>query len=346
MLVLNLKLRNIRIFEKKEIGFDQGANLIVGPNGSGKTTIIESIALFGFGQLQSVKNDFWAVSRGEDVGRIELESDFSDASVAILEGKKIIKIKDNKQPLSELIGYLKMISFNPETIDLVKGAPSRRRSELDQVICFKDKKFVLDLLAYKKILRQRNGLLKMINRNRARREDLGFWNKKIASFGEKIFLKRCELINYINTALSTTHTGLVGAKSSLEISYRPSTPYDDLLAEISNSMEKDIATASTQIGPHRDDFTFIQGEFDLAQGASRGEQRVATIAFKIETKKYLTTEEGEPIVLLDDVFSELDEKRKDSIRQIIGSGQVVISATDKSSVPGEILRRAKIIELK
>lgn len=343
MYVKSITLENVRVYGRKTLEFSKGLNVVIGKNGSGKTTVIESIALFAFGSFASIKNDFWAVKTGEQVGRVELNSSEKPASVALMQGKKIIKIRDQQQPLSKLIGHVKAIFFNPETIDLVKGAPDKRRRELDQLLCFKDKGFIKLLLQYRRIVKNRNNLLRMIKLNNTDRSQLDFWDAKMADVAVQIYKERELLIGSINEGLAETHAGLVDSASSLILRYETNADYDDFLAHLSVLRDRDIALLTTSIGPHRDDFSFHLDNFDLSEGASRGEQRMATIAFKIESKKYLQA--FKPIILLDDVFSELDEKRKDSIKKIINEGQVIITSTDESSVPQDLIKQANIIYL-
>lgn len=341
MFVESLKLENIRTYKKKEFRFEEGLNVIVGKNGSGKTTAIESIAFFAFGSFASVKNDFWAVRKGEEVGRIEIGSGGYNPSAAFAQGKKIIKIKDKQIPLSELIGFVKVIFFNPETIDLIKGSPEKRRRELDQLLCFNNKSFVRTLLEYRRIIKNRNNLLRLIKHQNSDPSQLDFWDEKLSAKAEIIFKERQRLIESINLGLAKTHAGLVDLKSNLVLRYKASTNYNEFLWNLQANRVRDLALLSTSIGPHRDDFSFFLEDFDLATGASRGEQRMAAIAFKIESKKYL--EDFQPIILLDDVFSELDEKRKDSIKKIIDEGQVIITATDIEAVPSDLIKKSNLI---
>lgn len=343
MYVESLKLENIRVYEKKKFNFTNGLNVIIGRNGSGKTTAVESIALFAFGSFASIKNDFWAVKSNLPVGRIEINLEGMTASVALVDGKKIIRSKDQPVHLSELIGLAKVIFFNPETIDLVKGSPEKRRRELDQLLCFRDKIFVRTLLEYRKIVKSRNNLLRLIKIQNSDPTQLDFWDEKLSTKAVLIFREREKLIASINAGLARTHAGLVESESSLILKYQTHSNYDHFLENLKSSRPRDLALMSTTSGPHRDDFSFHLEDFDLAKGASRGEQRMATIAFKIETKKYL--EDFKPIILLDDVFSELDEKRKDSIKKIIDDGQVIITSTHESAVPNDLMKNANIIKL-
>lgn len=343
MYVESLKLENIRVYEKKKFNFTQGLNVIIGRNGSGKTTAIESIALFAFGSFASIKNDFWAVKSDQSVGRVEIALENTSASVALADGKKIIKLKDQMVPLSELIGLAKVIFFNPETIDLVKGSPEKRRRELDQLLCFKDKAFVRTLLEYRKIIKNRNNLLRLIRIHNSDPSQLDFWDAKLSAKAVLIFKERQELIRSINAGLAKTHAGLLDSQSNLALKYQTNSNYDRFLENLEYTRPRDLALMSTSAGPHRDDFSFHLEDFDLSKGASRGEQRMATIAFKIESKKYL--EDFKPIILLDDVFSELDERRKDSIKKIIDEGQVIITSTHESAVPKDLMKNANIINL-
>ena len=347
-MISRIRLTNIRCFEDKTFEFSPGINLVVGPNGSGKTTILEALAMFSYGRFQSIAQDFFAVKKGEKVGRIEIGANIQgrpkNLEVAILEHEKAIKINGKRVRSSKIIGFLKIIYFNPETIDLVAGRPETRRRELDLTIAQKKSRYVFDLLNFRRILKQRNNLLRRILSGAAKREELGFWDTEFALASQEIYKKRLELLSQINKGIKEAHNLLVEKERELNLRYVSSADYGRFSENLAGASERDIRFGSTTIGPHRDDFEFLDGDFLLRNGGSRGEQRMAAIAFKVETKKYLSNDE-EPILVLDDVFSELDVKRRESVAKIFGNSQVIISATDEKVIPEEVLDKAEVIKL-
>lgn len=357
-MIQKLKLENIRCFEKNSFNFEPGVNLIIGANGSGKTTILEAIGFFAFGRFQSVAQDSMTIKSGGDVGRVEVKlvSDGKEiiASAAILSGAKIIHISGKKVPNSRIIGLHKAVFFNPETIDLVSGAPSVRRRELDLIIAQKKKSFVLELLSYRRILHQRNELLRLISIKRAKTPELDFWDKQLVASGLKIYEMRRRLIEKINQSLSDVHTYLIGNESALRLKYAPSVDYTRYDEALIGAQDADIRYGVTSFGPHRDDFVFVENGFNLKDGASRGEQRVAAAAFKALSKDYLADGEapprgalpgGTPVLIIDDIFSELDSKRREAVMHILEGGQIFISATDERVVPQGLIEKANIIRL-
>jgi len=374
-MIHKIRLQNIRSFSNAEFEFSDGVNLIIGPNGSGKTTILESIGLFAFGSYLGAGQDVQAVAFGNEVGRVEIEGEKEGSEVSaecvIFEGGKIFKVLTNKIPASQMIGYFKAVLFNPETINLVSGAPQVRRKELDVVIAQKKRVFVRTLLEYKNVLKQRNQLIKRIVLKQAQEGELEFWNGELIRLAGIIIFERKKFLKTINSDIARVHEQLIGGKSTLSLQYLPSCDYGRFGELLVANLEHDLRAGLTLYGPHRDDFSFQmrsenknqesriknQGgdertQISLREQASRGEQRLAAVAFKMETKKYLADGDG-PILIFDDIFSELDEARRESVASILDGDsldrardrQIFISATDEHIVPVGLKKKAKIIRL-
>lgn len=382
-MIRKLKLQNIRIFSNAEFEFSDGVNLIVGPNGSGKTTLLEAIGLFAFGSFQSISQDVQAVTLGGEIGRVEAKGERQGsetfAECVITEGKKTFRVLTNKVPASQIVGFFKAVLFNPETIDLVSGAPHIRRRELDIVVAQKKRPFVKTLLEYKNVLKQRNQLIKRITLGQAKAGELAFWDGELVKLAKNIVAERKNFLKILNADLSIIHEKLIGKKSGLMVKYLPSCDYGRFDEFLAANLEHDLRAGLTLYGPHRDDFEFMIRntkyairDTSMRSHASRGEQRLASIAFKMETKKYLTdgdiatrhlgpdpgpsesgfrTESGmtierdEPILIFDDVFSELDKDRRESVASVLNHSQIFISATDERVVPEGLKKKAKIIRL-
>ena len=359
-MIKNIKIQNLRCFTDVSFEFAKGDNLIIGSNGSGKTTILESIGLFSFGRFISISQDSLAIRSGKEVGRVEIsvEKDGREmsAEVALTHSEKIFKLMGNKVAISDIIGFVKAVYFNPETIDLVSGSPQVRRREVDSAIAQKNHLFVQTLLHYRNVLKQRNVLLRRIGGGQAKKGELSFWDGELEKYAQEILTKRKKFIDEINKNLCVSHENLLQKKSALALRYLASCDYERFGEVLAASMDADINVGLTQFGPHRDDFSFQQSAassrlINLRDGASRGEQRMAAIAFKLEVKKYLADGE-EPVLIFDDVFSELDERSRAAVAKIIdpfdklrAGGQLIISATDERVVPAELKNKAKTIKL-
>ena len=368
-MIQKIKLTNLRCFDDVTFEFGAGDNLIVGSNGSGKTTIVEAIGLFTFGRFVSIPQDSLAVRAGENLSRVEISIQNKDrkmsAEVAFGLNEKAFKLMGNKVPISEIVGFVRAVYFNPETIDLISGAPQIRRREIDSAIAQKDHLFVPTLLHYKSVLKQRNVLLRRIGAGQAKKSEMTFWDHELKKYGREILTRRESFISDINQNLRATHEKLLEKKSALALAYQPSCDYERFDEVLAAGFEADLGAGLTLCGPHRDDMIFEQSrsevrktnfvkssstetrhesQANMRDGASRGEQRVAAVAFKHEVKKYLTSDE-EPILIFDDVFSELDEKSRAGVAKIIENGQLIISATDEKIIPEILRQRANVLKL-
>lgn len=331
--------------------------MIVGKNGSGKTTIMESLAVFSFGRFQSIEKDQMAICSGEEVGRIEAqiiqEEMTHKVELVMTPLNKTMKIDDKKLPASQMVGVQRSVLFNPETIDLVSGPPQIRRRELDLTIAQNHPTHIKILLEYRQILRQRNELLKRISLDYASVGELDFWDRKLNEHALFIVKLRQKFIEQANRKIGEIYEKLLGRDLGLSLKYLPSAHYDNFPEALKNKRAYDIRSGLTSVGPHRDDFAFESDDFRLEEGASRGEQRLAAFAFKLLERDYLTDEGRLPVLLMDDVFSELDSARREMVTEVLdggpstalGTGQIIVTTTDEKVVPSVIREKAKIINI-
>lgn len=344
-----ISLQNIRVFKNNTFEFNKGINLIVGKNGSGKTTILESLALFSFGRFQSIQRDQMAIRSGKKVARIEaqiIQNSFTNTvELGLTPTNKVMKIDGKRFSASQMVGTQRSVLFNPETIDLVSGPPQIRRRELDLTIAQKHPTHIKILLEYRQVLRQRNELLKRIAMDFAQINELDFWDKQLAERALSIVKERHSFIKKSNQLIDSIYKRLLGRDLPLSLSYMESTDYNNFLDSLRKKRGYDIKTGLTSLGPHRDDFCFETDRFRLEEGASRGEQRLAAFAFKLLERDYLTEGDRLPVLLTDDIFSELDDDRKNTIVGILGGGQIIITATDESVLPDTMRKKGKLIEL-
>lgn len=345
-MIQKIRLQNIRCFSDNVFEFGRGTNLIIGQNGTGKTTILESIGFFAFGGFVSGKSDFAAVSDNQEVGRLEIFSDSKKASVAISSLQRVSKIAQNKVKNSLLIGFQKAVLFNPQTVEIVSASPAARRKEMDIVIAQKDPGFVTTLLEYRKVLKNRNSLLKMIAHAQTSADTLDFWDDRLSELSRHIYEARIAFINYQNERIGDVYAKLSLRKGKSKIVYKPSCDYVRYDEALVSSRDYDIVSGSTSVGPHRDDFSVLFDGHDIRDHASRGEQRLAALAIKNIQIDYLSENSCKPALLLDDVFSELDHRRREAlIKNIDAECQIFISATDKAVIPTYLLSGANFIDL-
>jgi len=350
-MIKKIRLKNIRTFTDSTFEFEQGINLIVGNNGSGKTTLLESVGLFAFGKYLSVDHDYSVVRASEEVGRIEadfLDLETTGASIGLAAKDKVVEIDGRKVPVSNLIGLQPQIFFNPETVDIVGGSPALRRRELDMMILEIEHRFVANMLNFRRVLKERNMLLRRLNTGNAKLAELEFWDGKLASYAQEIYNKRRELIDFYNKRINVVFKDLSNKDRELKLKYIPSCDYDRFIEVLSAKTDSDAQSGSTSVGPHRDDFAFMFSHQPMREGASRGEQRLAAVAYKALSREYLVEHRIDPIIILDDVFSELDQIRRESVAKVLNlstAKQVLISVTDEKVIPHGLMKKAHIIKL-
>ncbi|MFH1854870.1 MAG: DNA replication and repair protein RecF [bacterium] len=350
-MIKSIHLQNIRNFKDSHFEFKSGVNLVVGRNSSGKTTLLESIGYFAFGKFLSVGRDALVVAAGEEAGRVEADffsSSVTRAEVGLSAKEKIIKIDERRSRASDLVGLAPQVFFNPETVMLVFDAPALRRRELDMVLSQADHHFVLDMLTFRKVLKERNALLRLISLRQASRKELDFWDERFSDLARRIYQKRVDLLDFFREKINKFYQSLRGGDETLDVKYIPSLDYDRVEETLLAKIDGDIETGSTSIGPHRDDFIFLLNNQAMRDGASRGEQRLAAVAFKATACEFLTDLGIKPLIVLDDVFSELDLERQHSVAETLNlssAKQVFISATGESFVPDELTQKANRIDL-
>lgn len=348
MILSTLELTNFRNYESYKIDF-LPITVFVGQNGIGKTNLIEAIYMLSVGKSYRVQNDMETIYWGKDFSRIigkneenELEL-FVSISPKAIKSAKVNKIKNKT---TELFGKLKTILFSPESIETITGAPRLRRKFLDLILSQTEKRYLNNLIELQRIIKNRNSLLAGIRERRNKSDELAFWNQKLVEIGTEIIKKRLELIKYINEKTSDFYEKTSGQKKELKLKYIPTVKdldrYSDLLAAC---QEREIACSSTLFGPHRDDIQFILDKREMNSFASRGEIRSVIFAIKMTELNFLRDHGGNPLLLLDDIFSELDKNRREKLFEIIKDEQVIIATTDLDLLGSDLRKKAKIINL-
>lgn len=335
MYITKIKLLNFRNYKEQEINLNSNINIFYGDNAQGKTNIIESIFLCSIGKSYRTNKDKEMIKFNENISSVYIEYEKKDRKGNIkieLYDKKNIYVNGIKiKKLSELLGNLNIVIFNPDDIQILKEGPQKRRKFLDIMIGQLRPNYIYLLNLYNKTLDQRNNYLKQIKNDNKPENMLEIWDEKLAEYGEKIYLYRNEFIEKIKSKINDIHKNITDDKELLEIKYESNCFNKDEYIKILKERRKlDIIKGFTTKGIHRDDFMiYINNQLINIYG-SQGQNRSAILSLKIAEMKVIYDEIGEyPILLLDDFMSELDGKRRKNFLENIDNKQVIITCTDK-----------------
>jgi DNA replication and repair protein RecF len=331
-----------------------------GPNAAGKTSLLEAIALLGWGRSHRTSADGELIRWGHDLARVEGRVDGDTIEVAVQRsgadgtgGRKRIRVNGVGRRASALGRHLRVVLFAPEEMLLVVGSPSLRRAALDALAAARFPAYADDLGTYGRTLQQRNSLLRAIREEQATRDELRFWDETFLDTGGRVVDARLRLIDALAEPLAAAHREIApdeaatGSLTTRYVTNAPAlpgeTPRDALARRLADTAEKEVWNGSTVIGPHRDDLAFDLGGRDLAGFASRGQQRTAILAFKLAELDLLTELDGRPpLLLLDDVFSELDpERRSHLVRRIAELPQAFVTTTTPDDLDPALLEIAR-----
>lgn len=339
MKINSLNLHNFRNYKDEFFSFSDGFNIIYGENGQGKTNIIEAFYYFCTGRSFKNVKDKEAVLFGEDTAKIKIEfekfSSLNFAEIIINDGKIINLNGVNIKKLSELVGFVKAVLFTPDCLNLIKGAPSERRHFLDVFISSLYPVYFKLLLNYYKVLKQKNTLLKSFNAD----ENLIYvWNEKLAEYAHLIFKYRSFIIDKTAPYIKDFQCEISGGKEKTEIIYNPSVKEnfhekEKVYEYINEHTKKEMEAGFCLVGPHRDDFSlFINGK-DLKHYGSQGQIRTAVLSLKLSECEVTGEICGEyPVLLFDDITSEIDKKRREFLFEKIKEKQTFMTCTEKENI--------------
>lgn len=344
MHIETLSIENFRNYEHLNIPFgDAAKHILIGRNGAGKTNIIESLAMLSFSKSPLCKDDEIQVRWGEEYYRITSAvksdgGDPSELSVAFQVAprrRKACTVNGVSKKAAEYIGSLPLILFLPQDLDLFTGSPSRRRAFLDTLLCQVSVEYLRAYTQYQQILKQRNRLLKRIREGAAERSDLSPWNQALSEQGAVLTIERLALIEIyqctLEEELSSRGESWVEPRMRYERKTQATDAYElqqELEDRLNESSERDVLLQATSVGPHREDWVLEVEGRPLSTFASRGQQRTALLCLLDLQISYLELKRGEkPVVLLDDVFSELDAHHQELLIGSISDAQVFLSTT-------------------
>jgi DNA replication and repair protein RecF len=354
----SLSLRNLRGYAALDAQFGPGPQLVWGPNAAGKTSLLESIVLAAWGRSHRTTTDVELIRWGADLARVEAGVGHDSIEVALLRpgsapggtstGRKRIRVNGVPRRASGLVGLLRTVVFAPEEMLLVAGAPGLRRTAIDQLAGQRSAAYQRELAAYGRTLQQRNSLLRAIREEQAARDELHYWDGALLDAGGAIVAERLRLLAELADPLARAHAEIApeeAAIGQLALRYETNapaadgeTPREALARRLADTADKEVWNGATLVGPHRDDVVFELSGRDLATFASRGQQRSAILALKLAELDLLTTLDGHPpLLLLDDVFSELDPARRSHlVRRIASLPQAFVTTTTLDDLDPEL----------
>jgi len=340
MLIKKLNLTNFRNYSNQTIEFSPNLNVIIGKNAQGKTNLLEAVFLCAIGRSPRTTKDKDLIKWQSTFSKISLEINKKIGTKTIdlylfTNQNKAIKIDSiGIKKIGQLFGTFNAIYFSPDELKLIKESPDERRRFMDIDLCQFDKNYYYNLSNYNSILQQRNKLLKTPDTS-ILKDTITIWNEQLATFGAKIILARLELIEKLKGIVYKVHKNLTSDQEELIIEYQGYTAETEndlkilLLKKYDENIDKDIKLGFTTVGPHRDDIKIVSNGIDLRSFGSQGQQRTASLSLKLAELEVFKENLGEyPVLLLDDVLSELDSTRQTKLLEFISPIQTLLTCTD------------------
>lgn len=336
MIIQHLEFQNYRNLKSGQMEPHGGINLISGPNAQGKTNLLEAIWLFTGGRSFRGAKDADLILRGEQKSEVNLRFYCGEreqaAQITILNGRRSAVLNGIPQKrASGLIGHFFAVLFSPEHLALVREGPSFRRDFIDAALCQLKPGYAALLSRYNRTLTQRNALLKEIPRHSALLDTLDVWDERLAALGESVIKGRAGYLEKIREPAQKIYAGISQNKETIQLEYRKST--ENLKQALANSRRDDIGTGHTNFGPHRDDMEITIDSLSARTFGSQGQKRSVVLALKLAEAELLFRETCErPVILLDDVMSELDSERQDYLLNHLTDCQVFITCCEPDAV--------------
>jgi DNA replication and repair protein RecF len=365
MEISKLFLDHFRTYSRLECEFTKPVTVFVGKNSSGKTNILEAIELLSRGKSFRGSSDHDMISHKEDFYRVsgtvgEADEQHNlDIRYVRTTGKtgKELRIDGVRRPLIEVVSILKTVLFVPQDTNTFISSPHVRRQLLDILLCKISSSYCITLGEYQKIIKHRNKLLARINERHAHIDELEYWDEQLSAKASVLWKARAHVVQYMNARISDRYNDLASTHQMILMKYHTSIGGDlDALQgntneELSDALvahrDREIAYRTSIIGPHRDDFSLMVENHNIAEFGSRGDQRTAILALKLIQKEYIEEMTGErPVVILDDVYSELDSRRRKKLTEMLLDSQVFISTTDLAHIDEDIKQAADIMMVK
>lgn len=340
MKIKKLTLTNFRNYNNQSVELKDGLNVIKGKNAQGKTNLLESVFLCAIGRSPRTSKDRDLIKWDATFAKVDIETNrqIGDSQIELYlfkDQNKAIKInKIGIKKIGQLLGTFNAIYFSPDELKLIKESPDERRKFMDIDLCQFDRNYFYELGNYNKVLQQRNKLLKTPNQS-VLKDTISIWNEQLATAGAKIVLSRLALIEKLKVHACNIHKNLTSDQEELKLTYQGYTADNEhdlrilLLKKYEESLEKDMHLGYTTVGPHRDDIKIESNGIDLRSFGSQGQQRTGALSLKLAELEVFKESIGEyPVLLLDDVLSELDMTRQSKLLGYVKDIQTLITCTD------------------
>ena len=342
MIVKQIELHNFRNYENLCLPLFDQINIFYGDNAQGKTNILEALYVCSTTKSHKGNKDREMIKLGAEEGHIRMHLEKKGIPHRIdmhLKKNKTKGVAIDGIPIkksSELFGLMNVVFFSPEDLSMIKNGPSERRRFMDLELCQLNKLYLYHLSNYNKILNQRNNLLKQISVNSKLKDTLDIWDQQLCEYGAKIIKERNTFLSEMNELVEKIHSTLSGGKEILSIGYEKNVSAENMMEKLIKTREQDIVRKVTECGPHRDDISFFIGNENLKLYGSQGQQRTAALSLKLAEIELVRKKIGEnPVLLLDDVFSELDRKRQQYLLNSMEGIQTMITCTGLEEFIGD-----------
>lgn len=361
MIIKSLVIEHYRNYSRLHIDLHDQLTIVTGKNAQGKTNLLESIYVGGFGKSFRTKKDFDLIKFDQDMAKVKIKIQKDNGFQETLEyriGKPFKKSywinQVNITKISELIGHLQLVLFFPEDLRLVKESPNERRRFINRELSQMNRSYYLDLVEYVKILNQRNALLKKTRDYQFLKDTIGIWDEQLADKGARITMKRKKFIDDLSVLSSEIHGRMTQNKEKLTLSYSSSFEKienhamikETFMKKLEDNLSIDFKRGFTSVGPHRDDLIIFINGIEAKAFASQGQQRTAALSLKLSEIKLIENETGErPILLLDDVMSELDEYRQKNMIEMLKNVQTIITTTEANNLLSDYKEGALVIQI-
>ena len=351
MYLQNISLKAYRNITDLYMEFNPGVNIIYGENAQGKTNILESIYMCSTGRShRSGSNDRDIIAFGSKEAHIRANTSHADRIDIHLSDNKKKEISVNGvsiQKLGDLFGIINVVFFGPQDLHLIQSGPGERRRFMDIELCQINNIYYYNLKRYYKLLKQRNNLLKIIQKDKKQLDMLDIYDIQLTESGIRLMKIRRSFTEKLNSFAKEMHSHISSGREKLCLEYKSDVTEEDFLSKLEKSHEKDIIYGSTSHGIHKDDIIFYINDVNARGFGSQGQQRSACLSTKLAEIELIKSERGEnPVLLLDDVLSELDRLRQQSLIDAIGDIQTVITCTGIEDSIKNISSKSKIFNIK